>query len=82
MVIIFTKEQFTVEVEKVARLDKLTYAEAIVEICLIKDIDVRDVAPLISAPLKDKLEVEAKERNVIKAPKVMRTAFFGLFSDE
>lgn len=53
-------------VEKYVHQDKMSYAEAICEICTAKEIDPEDMAKIIKGPLKAKLEAEAMERNVIK----------------
>jgi len=44
----------------------MSYTEAIIDICRDKEIDPEDIAKIIRGPLKDKLEAEAMERNIIK----------------
>jgi len=44
----------------------MTYTEAIIEICEKKEIDPEDIAKLVKGPLKNKLEVEAMNLNIIK----------------
>ena len=61
-----TKEQLRFEVEKLVYGDGMTYTESIIEICEQKEIDPEDMAKLVKGPLKNKLEVEAMDRNIIK----------------
>jgi hypothetical protein len=61
-----TKEELRLHVEKLVAYDQMTYTDAIIEICEIKQIDPEDMAKLVKGPLKLKLEVEAMDRNIIK----------------
>jgi uncharacterized protein YdhG (YjbR/CyaY superfamily) len=61
-----TKEQLKLQVEKLVHGDGMTYTEAIIEICERMEIDPEDIAKLVKGPLKNKLEVEAMDRNIIK----------------
>ena len=61
-----TKEELRLQVEKLVAHDGMTYTEAIIEICERKEIDPEDMAKLVKGPLKNKLEVEAMDRNIIK----------------
>lgn len=55
-------------VEFLVRKDNMSYAEAIVEICEQRELEPEDVAKLIKkGPLKNKLEVEATRRNIVKS---------------
>ena len=62
-----TKEQLRIQVERLVHGDGLTYAEAIIEICENKEIDPEDIAKIVKGPLKNKLEAEAIDRNIIKS---------------
>ena len=61
-----TREELRLQVEKLVAHDRMTYTEAIIEICERKEIDPADMAKLVKGPLKLKLEVEAMDRNIIK----------------
>jgi len=61
-----TYDELRMRVEKYVDVDKMTYSEAIVDICADKQIDPEDIAKIIRGPLKEKLEAEAMERNIIK----------------
>jgi hypothetical protein len=62
-----TKEQLRLEVERLVHHDGMSYTESIIEICERRQIDPEDMAKLVKrGPLKNKLEVEAMDRNIIK----------------
>jgi uncharacterized protein YdhG (YjbR/CyaY superfamily) len=63
---VITFDELRMRVEKYVDVDKMTYSEAIVDICTDKQIDPEDIAKIIRGPLKEKLEAEAMERNIIK----------------
>jgi len=46
--------------------DDMTYTEAIIEVCDQLDIEPQEMARIIKGPLKDKLRVEAQDRNILK----------------
>lgn len=62
-----TREQLRLQVERLVHGDGLTYTEALIEICENKEIDPEDIAKIVKGPLKNKLEVEAIGRNIIKS---------------
>jgi|TARA_B110000495_G_scaffold182293_1_gene177728 hypothetical protein len=62
-----TKEQLRIQVERLVHGDGLTYVEAVIEICENKEIDPEDMAKIVKGPLKNKLEAEAIDRNIIKS---------------
>jgi|TARA_X000001316_G_C920189_1_gene34341 hypothetical protein len=55
-------------VEFLVKKDNMSYSEAICEICEQRQLEPEDVAKLIKkGPLKNKLEVEAMKRNIVKS---------------
>lgn len=56
---IISKKQFSEMVEKIAREKRMTYMEAVIKVCTDRAIDPLDVGPLITAPLKARIEQEA-----------------------
>ena len=55
-------------VEFLVKKDNMSYTEAICEICEQRQLEPEDVAKLIKkGPLKNKLEVEAMKRNIVKS---------------
>jgi hypothetical protein len=62
-----TPQELIQKVEFYVKQDGMTYAEAIIEVCEQKELEPEDMAKLIKkGPLKNKLEVEAMNRNIIK----------------
>lgn len=56
---IISKKQFSEMVEDVAKTKRMTYMEAVLYLCKERWIDPQDIGPLISAPLKARIEQEA-----------------------
>jgi hypothetical protein len=63
---VITADELRMKVEKYVQNGEMSYTESICDICSEKDIDPVDIAKLIKGPLKDKLEAEAMELNIIK----------------
>ena len=60
-----TKAVFTSMVEKAVLDKKMTYMDAILSICDKNDIDPEGVRKFISAPIRSKIEAEAKRLNLL-----------------
>ena len=56
---IISKKQFSEMVELTAKEKRLSYMDAVLFVCAERMIDPIDVCPLISAPLKARIEQEA-----------------------
>ena len=61
-----TRDELRDQVEQLVHKDKMTYAEAICEVCESLRIDPEDIVRIVTGPLRIKLEAEAMSRNVIK----------------
>ena len=48
------------------KTEGLTHSEALLEVCEENNIDPEDIARLVTGPLKEKLKIEALNRNIIK----------------
>jgi hypothetical protein len=59
------KATFSKLVENQVMNKKLSYIEAIVEVCKETNIDVEDVKKFISPVIKEKIEAEAMELNFL-----------------
>ena len=59
-----TREDLRIRVDQLVHKDKMTYAEAICDICEKQQIDPADMARLVNGPLKLKLEAEAKKAKI------------------
>jgi hypothetical protein len=51
--------------EQVSNL-KITYMDAVINYCNEKDIDVDSIGPLINQKLREKIQMEAEQANMIK----------------
>ena len=60
-----TEEGFALDIERIVVKDKVNYIDAIVEYCERNELDVLDVVHLISKLLKEKLESNAMELNIV-----------------
>lgn len=60
-----SSKEFTKEIEKLATTSDMTYIDAIVQYCQDKDLDIESVSGLISPILKEKLQYEAENLNMI-----------------
>lgn len=60
-----TKAKFTKMVEKEVMSKKLTYMDAVIDICDRNDIDLEDVRKFIAVSVKDKIEAEAMNLNFL-----------------
>jgi Phage late-transcription coactivator len=63
---IISKKQFSEMVESVAKEKRMTYMDAVIYVCQERMIDPLDVGPLISAPLKSRIEQEAIADKLLK----------------
>ena len=60
-----TSKSFSLEIEKMVRVNQSSYIDAVLEYCSQKDIDASIIPKLVNRQLKDKLETEAKKLNFI-----------------
>lgn len=60
-----TKSNFSKLIENTVKNTKLSYMDAIIEVCDNKDIDLEDVRKYISPVIKEKLEAEAMRLNFL-----------------
>ena len=63
---VISRESLRSQVEQLVHKDRMTYAEAICEVCESLTIDPEDIVRIITGPLRVKLEAEAINRNIIK----------------
>ena len=61
-----TNNEFSLHIEELVIKNKISYIEAIINYCEELDIDVESVSPLINDNLKDKIQLEAEQQNLIK----------------
>ena len=60
-----TKSKFTKLIEKTVAELKIPYMDAIIKVCDNNEIEMDDVRKFVSPVIKDKLEAEAMELNLL-----------------
>lgn len=60
-----TSKSFSLEIERMVRINGSSYIDAVLEYCIEKEIDTSIIPKLVNRQLKDKLETEAKKLNFI-----------------
>lgn len=58
--------EFSLHIEEKVAKEKIGYMDAIIDYCNTIDIDVSSVASLVNQSLKDKIQIEAEESNLLK----------------
>jgi len=65
---VITPKKLAERVEFLVEKDKMTHTEAIIEVCEELELEPEDMAKLVKkGPLKEKLQAEALNRNIIKS---------------
>tara|TARA_B100000212_G_scaffold303167_1_gene249830 strand:+ start:3333 stop:3581 length:249 start_codon:yes stop_codon:yes gene_type:complete len=65
--IILTKKRFSKLVEDIVTETKMPYMDAVLRVCEERDLDPIDVGNLIGPVLKEKIEMEAIDLNLIES---------------
>ena len=65
---VMTPKKFAMKIEEIVKRGGITYMDAILDYCEKNQMEPDAVAPLISKPLKEKIEADARELNFL--PKV------------
>lgn len=65
---VMTPKKFAMKIEELVKVGGVTYMDAILDYCEKNQMEPDAVAPLISKPLKEKIEADARELNFL--PKV------------
>jgi len=60
-----TASSFSLYIEKVAKEKKMQYMDAVLQYCADNFIDPDDIAKMINKSLRDKIEVEMREANML-----------------
>lgn len=58
--------EFGIYIDEIVSKYKITYMEAVINYCNELDIDVDSVGPLINQKLREKIQVEAEQSNMMK----------------
>lgn len=62
----FNEHTFSKLIEDVVVTRRMTYIEAVLYVCEKEDLEPDSVAALISIPIKEKLQLEGQEINLVK----------------
>jgi len=62
-------KEFSLKIESIVREKRITYMDAVVWYCEQNEIDTGTVSSMINKSLKEKIKIEAQERNMVKFPK-------------
>lgn len=58
--------EFSLYIENKVLTHKLGYMDAIISYCDEMDINIENIGPLVNQSLKDKLQIEAEDNNLMK----------------
>lgn len=61
-----TSNDFSIYIDECVNNKKTSYMDAIINYCNEMDIDIESIGSLINQKLKDKIQVEAEQANLIK----------------
>jgi len=61
-----TSKEFIIVIEKLKREKRTSYIDAIVLYCEEHSIDPSTISKLVSKPLKEKIEIEARNLNLLQ----------------
>jgi hypothetical protein len=59
------KQKFSMLIEETVLKDKISYMDAIIEVCERNNIELEEVKKFVSPAIKDKLEAEARQLNYL-----------------
>lgn len=64
---VMTPKKFAIKIEEIVRdgLGQTSYMDAILDYCAKNEMEPDAIAPLISKPLKEKIEADARELNFL-----------------
>ena len=59
-------KKFGLKIEEIVKEKKISYLDAVVWFCEQNDIDTGTVSPMINKSLKEKIQIEAEKKKLIK----------------
>jgi transposase-like protein len=63
-------KEFSLTIEGIVKEKRITYMEAVVWYCDENGLDTSQISSLVSKSLKEKIQVEASNKNMLKMPKI------------
>ncbi|MFZ9611006.1 MAG: late promoter transcription accessory protein [Methylococcales bacterium] len=58
--------EFSLYIDEIVSKFKISYMDAVINYCNEKDIDVDSIGPLVNQKLREKIQMEAENANMIK----------------
>ena len=62
-------KEFSLTIEGIVKEKRITYMDAVVWYCDENGLDTSQISSLVSKSLKEKIQVEATNKNMLKMPK-------------
>jgi len=63
-------KEFSLTIEGIVKEKRITYMDAVVWYCDENGLDTSQISSLVSKSLKEKIQVEATNKNLLKMPKI------------
>ena len=63
-------KEFSLTIESIVKEKRITYMDAVVWYCDENGLDTSQISSLVSKSLKEKIQVEASNKNMLKMPKI------------
>ena len=63
-------KEFSLIIEGIVKEKRITYMDAVVWYCDENGLDTSQISSLVSKSLKEKIQVEASNKNMLKMPKI------------
>lgn len=58
--------EFSIFIDEMVNKTKVSYMDAVINYCNEMEIDIESIGPLINQKLRDKIQMEAEQANMIK----------------
>lgn len=58
--------EFSLYIDEIKLKHDISYMDAVINYCNEKDIDIDSIGPLINQKLREKIQIEAEQENMIK----------------
>ena len=58
--------EFSLYIDEIKLKHDISYMDAVINYCNEKDIDIDSIGPLINQKLREKIQIEAEQENIIK----------------
>ena len=62
-------KDFSLKIESIVKEKRISYMDAVLWYCEKNELDTGTISPMINKSLKEKIKIEAQERNMVKFPR-------------